>query len=372
MKTQSIVFAQAEDINAAAVVWAFAQSGLHMTWAKSGGYHDTVLAPSSLRLGAQGLSMQGAFNDAELKSVWFRRARASHEFANARVCDLEFLREQWRFFRQNLDQLAPQLGSALWVNSPLIARVGENKVYQLQQAHRAGLSVPETLVSNDPEQINAFIAQHEQVIFKTFTPHLWLDRTSTQGRIAHARLLDRSAAIDPRSLAICPGIYQRYVAKTADLRVTVIGDRQFVMRLSSRASEEYVDWRSHAHEPNFLAELDEIDAGTAAAITKLMQTMQLRYGCVDLVRDHAGALHFLEVNQSGQFLFAERWVPEFPLLRAMSAMLATGRTDYDLAAIAPICYRDFLQSSSYRHWQDQCRALPVDPAESLSGQSIEA
>lgn len=372
MKTQSIVFAAPIDVNAAAVSWAFAQSGFHMAWAKSGGYHDEVLAPTTLHVSGNRLRLSGAFNEGALKSVWYRRARASQEFANARSCDLDFLREQWRFFRQNLDQLAPQLGSALWVNSPLIARAGENKGYQLQQALRAGLAVPETLISNDPEQIQAFIAEHQQVIFKTFTPYLWLAQTGTQGHISHARLLDGSANIDPRSLALCPGIYQRYVAKKADLRITVIGDRQFVMRLSSRTAEEYVDWRSHAHEPTFLAETDTIDSDTSVGIRNLMQAMELRYGCVDLVRDHAGKLHFLEVNQSGQFLFAERWVPEQPLLRAMAAMLATGRTDYDLDAIAPISYREFLASQSYRQWQEDCRALPVDPNEQVAGQTIEA
>lgn len=369
MKTTSIVFAAPSDINAAAVSWAFARSGLHLAWAKSAGYHDTVLRASSLRVGTAGLSLQGAFSEPALKSVWYRRARESQDFDGARACDLNFLREQWRFFRQNLDQLAPHLGSALWVNSPLLARAGENKAYQLHQAHEAGFSVPDTLISNDPEQISAFVAQYDQVIFKTFTPHLWLDQTNTRASIAHARLLDRSAEIDPRSLAICPGIFQRYVAKQADLRVTVIGDQQFAMQLHSRAGDEYVDWRSHAHEANFLAQATEIDGATAGSIRRLMHSMGLNYGCVDLVRDHAGALHFLEVNQSGQFLFAERWVPELPLLRAMTAMLATGRTDYALDAVAPIGYREYLQSSCYQQWKAQISALPE---ETFAGQTVEA
>jgi hypothetical protein len=366
MSASSIIFSPQDDINAAAACWALAKSGHQALWAKSGSYADAVLGGLSFQLDELGpLMLRGALNSPQLRSVWYRRAKPAQEFAKVRACDQGFLQDQWLFFQRNLDQLGPSLSPALWINSPMAARFGENKLHQLEIARRCGFTVPATLVSNDPEHIAAFRKRYPQVIYKTFSPHTWLQQASSSEEnpstarafVAHARMLDSSMEIDPRSLALCPGIFQAFVHKKTDLRVTVIGERQFVMQLNSSSGVAFVDWRSHAEDADFQAQIAQISASTREHIQALMRTLNIVYGCVDLVLDHNQQVHFLEVNQGGQFLFAERWLPELPLLRAMSAMLASGRVDYQLDDVAPLTYAEFLASEDCQQWRAEGAAL---------------
>lgn len=41
-----------------------------------------------------------------------------------------------------------------------------------------------------------------------------------------------------------------------------------------------------------------------------MDALGLVFGCIDLVADDHDELHFLEINQAGQFLFVEHDAPE--------------------------------------------------------------
>ena len=66
------------------------------------------------------------------------------------------------------------------------------------------------------------------------------------------------------------------------------------------------------------------------ALSHSLKCLGLLFGCIDLAADRQGRLRFLQVNQQGQFLSVEEAVPQTPLLRAMSAMRMSGRTDYAL------------------------------------------
>jgi hypothetical protein len=181
-----------------------------------------------------------------------------------------------------------------------------------------------------------------------------LDDVQSRGFVSHARLLHPELAVDPRSVEICPAIFQAYVDKIADLRVTVIGEQQFVMQLDSVRGHAFVDWRSHTSEAEFRVQTQQLDTSIHNKISHLMKQLGLVYGCVDLVVDRAQQVHFLEVNQAGQFLFAERWAPALPLLRAMTAMLATGRVDYRLDDVAGLSYQEYLDSDCYQQWVQDC------------------
>ncbi len=89
----------------------------------------------------------------------------------------------------------------------------------------------------------------------------------------------------------------------------------------------------------------------------VMQRLGLMFACIDLVVDHAGDAFFLEVNQAGQFLFVEERLPELPLLRAMAAMLLSGRSDYALHDSVEVGFADYLRSEACREHDDYARSV---------------
>src|SRR6478735_1106772 len=48
----------------------------------------------------------------------------------------------------------------MWISPPEATRLAQNKLVQLHEAQAAGLRIPRTLVSQDPEQVRAF---HEEL-----------------------------------------------------------------------------------------------------------------------------------------------------------------------------------------------------------------
>jgi glutathione synthase/RimK-type ligase-like ATP-grasp enzyme len=365
-----ILSALAHDIHASSVRWALRASGIDAVWA--GSLAQSELGPMSLHCDADtGLRMSGALDGDSIGAVWYRRARNPESFPRAHDGDQAFLRGEWGRFLKNVYALTDHGADRLWVNRPNAAAMAENKLVQLRAAHRCGLRFPPTLVSHDPQEIRRFVQRHGRVVYKPFMTHTWKDAETGRMFSTYARIVELEMLEDDASLLHCPGIYQVYVDKRCDLRVTAIGDRYFAARLHTQHDDGFVDWRVRQSVQGLRAEPGELSASDQAKLAALMRELGLVFGCIDLAIDANGEAHFLEVNQAGQFLFVEDLLPSLPLLRAMSAMLAEGRPDYSLATIAQVSYADYCASEEHREWWAQASGTLRDRSPAASGITLE-
>ena len=342
-KQPLILSGYAHDVHAASVCWALRRSGYRPTWART--LADSAMAPLSLHADDRaGLRFSGGIDPERTSSVWFRRPRLPDAFDGAAASDLAFLQDEWKRFAGNVHAVPATAGDVFWVNRPDRALAAENKLLQMQAAHRCGLRFPATLMSSDPDEIRRFCAAHERIVYKPFATHSWRDG---DGRIfsTYTRILNADALQDDATLRLCPGIYQACVRKRYDLRVTVIGRRVFAVRLDATPTDDgVVDWRAASIGDNTTSRPFALSGTWEAALRRLMESLGLVFGCIDLVADEHDELHFLEINQAGQFLFVEHDTPELPLLRATAAMLAEGRPDYSLDTIADdVSYAAYLE-----------------------------
>ena len=97
-----------------------------------------------------------------VKRVWFRRHRLpalppDTIRAHAEYC----LRESQWFLRGMLWNLAEQVPAANWMSLPVDIQRAESKMLQLQVAETVGFTCPETLISNNPNEIRAFFDRQE-------------------------------------------------------------------------------------------------------------------------------------------------------------------------------------------------------------------
>ncbi|WP_266170103.1 ATP-grasp domain-containing protein [Dyella subtropica] len=261
--------------------------------------------------------------------------------------DRSFLAMQWKRFQKNIFQQADGLTGALWVNRPDAAEQAENKLLQLQTARELALTIPETVFTNRAEDVRKMVRRFGRVIFKSFYPHSWQNPETGEAIGAGVALLDESSPLPEASIAMCPGIYQRYIDKAFDIRLTVIGEHYFAVKLSKGGNEAFLDWRPYSEDEQLRYEPFELPHALEQKLRAFMRQMGLVFGCIDLVIDRDGNAVFLEVNQAGQFLFVERCLPSLPLLRAMTAMLLSGRPDYRLDECEPVRFKDFLESDAF-------------------------
>jgi glutathione synthase/RimK-type ligase-like ATP-grasp enzyme len=190
--------------------------------------------------------------------------------------------------------LLDQLDSVPWIDPIEANQIAGNKTRQLRLAQREGLVIPETLITNDPDEARRFFARHGgRVIAKMQTT---LRYGMEGGGGLPTRLLRREDLDALDGLRHCPMIFQRYIEKAWELRVAWVDGRAFVGALDGKKCG--TDWRyesSAAWEPHSLPE------GVRSALARLMSALGLRQGAIDLIVTPQGEYVFLEVNPSGEW-----------------------------------------------------------------------
>jgi MvdC family ATP-grasp ribosomal peptide maturase len=272
---------------------------------------DTDLFPEevrlSSRLGAAGASHLfggdgGALSAGEVRAVWARKVWA-HRLSER--LDDRYRDSCARESRAALEGFFDGLAAARWVNEPAREREAENKLLQLRLAHEEGLSVPETLVTNDPLRAREFFAeQGGAVVAKLLHPlSFGMDASPFFVYTSEVKAADLE---DAEALRHCPMVFQRRVEKARELRAAYVGGRLFTGALDARTSARgKTDWR-RATAGECAWEEDEVPADVAAKVHALMRRLGLAYGAVDLIRTPEGRHVFLEVNPGGEWGMLER------------------------------------------------------------------
>jgi len=214
-----------------------------------------------------------------------------------------------------------QCSDALWVNDVVKDAAAAHKPWQLDMARRIGLSIPDTLITTDPENVRAFWeARGGEVIYKPFlqTFHSW--RETRRLKEEELALLD--------SVRLAPVIFQSLVPGAADLRVTVIGDEVLPAAVDIRKMEYKLDVRlnQQAYEKH------DLPPAVSAKLLELMRAIGLHYGAIDLRLTPDGEYVFFEVNPAGQFLFVEH-ACGLPISAVLAGHLAQGNK---LRAVTPV------------------------------------
>ncbi len=290
-------------LDAAAVPWALL---------------DLAAYPSRLALAmryrdGEALTLRAA-NGCEIaaervRALWWRRPR--HPVIGPEVADPTHRQFAFQEARSALSGFWACV-EARWIN-PIAADLAAGyKPYQLKVARECGLSVPDTLITNEPDAAAAFIDRYDgKVVYKALLglPDAW--RETRMLRPDERRLL--------ALVQHAPVIFQEPVPGN-DLRVTMIGARCFAAEMDSARSRYPYDIRMDMTVP---IEPVSLDPETLAAIRRLMRCLGLEYGAIDLKRRADGGLSFLEINPSGQFLFIEE-LAGLPIAEAMAQHLAFG------------------------------------------------
>lgn len=247
----------------------------------------------------------------EIGTVWWRRPQPFELGALIRPSHRSFAynecHEAWAGLWQTLD--------AFWVNDPLKDEAAARKAYQLDVAKSVGLTIPDTLITNNPAEAGRFIAAHRArgVIYKAFS--------ATEQEWRETRLLGDAEVRLLEQVRHAPVIFQEYVPAGIDLRVTVTGDAIFAAAIHSQETSYRVDFRVDMNRAR--VEPFELSADVCERLTGLMRRLGLQYGAIDMRQTPEGDVVFLEINPAGQWLFVEDRTGQ-PITQSVSALLARG------------------------------------------------
>ncbi|MFC4016086.1 ATP-grasp ribosomal peptide maturase [Nonomuraea purpurea] len=211
--------------------------------------------------------------------------------------------------RFGLGGVLASLPSTFYLNHPFRNRDAEHKPLQLATAAACGLTVPHTLVTNRLDSARTFASQINETVFKP----LW--STPYQADDGEA-LTIWAHVIDPDALdegiAAAAHLFQEKVDKVADVRVTMVGERAFPVRIDGAPALDWrLDYRSLSYQP--------IEAPTAIVkgMHTYLDTLGLVFGAFDFCLTGAGEFVFLECNPNGQWA----WFDE-PITKQIAGAIA--------------------------------------------------
>jgi glutathione synthase/RimK-type ligase-like ATP-grasp enzyme len=212
---------------------------------------------------------------------------------------------------------------AYWLNHPDANRLARHKPLQLALALEEGFTVPETRVTADPEEIRGLYRDWGgRMVAKLVGGQLPVTAVEDQ-YVVYTTLLGEDDLRSDAALSACPAIYQRYVEKEFELRLTVVGDAVFAARIYSQQSDGgSIDWR-RAKRTSVRYEVEAVDAALEKRCLALARRLGLGFAGLDLIVTPDGETVFLEVNAAGQWA----WLQEatgLPIAAAIADTLIAG------------------------------------------------
>src|SRR5215217_4127517 len=256
---------------------------------------------------------QVAFRD--ICAAWYRRSRrlfAPPPTLNPLYGDVDnFVKMQATF---TVTALFEGL-QTLWVGQPSKLRRAEIKALQLVEAHKAGLTTPTTLFSNDPTRAAAFVDGLGETDC-AIKPLIAVRADDADGaRLPLTTTLPKGHALD--SVALAPTTFQPYIDKAYELRCVVLGEKIFAAKLDSQSSEATrKDWRAG----DLKHEIYDLPEHIEAALRRLVRSFDTNFASIDMIVTPDGEFVFLDLNPNGQWLWLEIELG-LPLVAGMADLL---------------------------------------------------
>jgi len=238
----------------------------------------------------------------EIRAVWARKLWAPRMDVDL---DERFHEMCVRESVAALEGFLDALHDARWVNDIRRERAAENKQRQLRIAAQAGLRIPRTLVTNDPDAARQFFAETEgRMVAKLLRP--LTVSMNAPSLFVYTSLVREEDLDGAEALRHSPMVFQELIPKARELRVAWVAGEAYTGALdASGTSRGQTDWRRAAPE-ECRWQRAELPVEVSRGLQALMSGLGLVFGAIDLIRTPAGEHVFLEVNPGGEWGMLER------------------------------------------------------------------
>ena len=176
------------------------------------------------------------------------------------------------------------------VNRPSAMGSNASKPYQSQFIRDSGFTIPETLITNDPDLLRGFFERHHNVVYKSISSTRSIVRKLGQADLGRLEMA-----------LWCPVQLQSQV-QGVNVRIHVIEDTVLASEVLTKA----IDYR-YAHQEGYEAHVRAVEVTETLAdkCKQLARSLELPFAGIDLVITPQGDPVCLEVNPSPAFSYYE-------------------------------------------------------------------
>ena len=235
-------------------------------------------------------------NQSEIKSIWFRRTKLPN-FDSVPVEFQNFLLSEYDCFLKNIFEIM----DAKWLSKPYNIYRAENKLYQLKLAKEIGFTIPKTLVTNNKEKIKDFYYEsNSRIVLKPFYSSKVFH--NNKSKFLFTNILKEEHLLNLEQFDLTPTIFQQYIEKEKEFRITVVGQNVFVASVNSQSNvKTKVDWR----KDDLKFSKDILPPEIESKSIQMVKDLGLLFGAIDIIKGKDGEYYFLEINPNGQWVWIE-------------------------------------------------------------------
>lgn len=182
-----------------------------------------------------------------------------------------------------------------WVSHPSALADATYKPWQLARLRQAGLTVPPTLVTNDPAGVRAFAAQYGHLVVKPLAePVVWEGGGES---VLYTRPLAPKDLDNLAGVEVTAHLFQQWQDKAFEVRLTAVGAHLFAVAIHAESESAYIDWRTDydSHRYAVIEVPDRVRSGVA----RYLAAARLEYSAFDFVVQPDGEWVVLEANCVG-------------------------------------------------------------------------
>lgn len=276
------------------------------------GFTSPIPTDRNTILSILGIKSGGPISLGQIRSVYYRphhEPRPSRKIKD--IVQRELILEQSELVIEWLEDIIP----CFWLNSPRACIKARSKVIQLKIASSVGFKIPNSIITNNPDDFLAFYNRHAGKVAAKL-----LQATPASRKLPGFIFTKRISPEDLKlknQIKYFPVLFQEYVDKSFEVRATVVGKKVFAAKIDSqKLLNTQNDWRHYhfGHPPPHSA--FSLPKEISKKLIKINDTLRINFGAYDLVYTPRGEYVFLEVNANGQWA----WIQELTKLPIASAI----------------------------------------------------
>lgn len=240
----------------------------------------------------------------DITAVWYRRSYHIGKGLEP-LLDKEFLSSALGEVRRTLFGMLEGLPCFQLERYSVYRRL-DSKEEQLRMAVKHGLLVPETCITNSPQQLQQFLTATGRPVIAKMQSSFAIYREGEE-HVVFTNEISEEHLAQLDQLKYCPMVFQEKLPKALELRVTIVGRQVFSFAIDSQQLPgAATDWRKegaalvNSWKPYPLRE------DVAASLLAMMDAYGLNYGAIDLILTPDGKYYFLEINAAGEFFWLDR------------------------------------------------------------------
>jgi len=239
----------------------------------------------------------------EITNIWYRRPKRLDNQNLDDSAENKYIIDEWA---ETLENYLSTIPNHKWMNHPADNSYASRKILQLEVCSDFGICSPDTIVTQDPDEIRSFHDENPSgVIVKPLsTGYVETEDDNGRDKLIYTNKISKSDLEELDDLKKCPTLFQELIEKKYDVRVTVVDKNIHAVKLENMDDNNKCDIRRDNME-NVKYEPIKLPRNVRSGILKLIDFYNLRFSAIDLAVTQEEKWYFFEINPNGQWAWLD-------------------------------------------------------------------